>query len=167
MPRAARQMLTGMTKRNLIKTRLISGFHLAVRSSLFWDATQRIGKVSTYVSVRNTFPVFKSKTVFCLTHGDGPDRMSRNFGKCQSTDKIHPRTNHEDPEWEQSYRSTLSLSLALDVGEWSMTRPGRFTSGKKAWYQLYRGECGGTVVKVLCYWVRWDRGGTVVKVLCY
>ena len=85
-----------------------------MRSSFFWHVTQRIGKVSTYVSVQTTFPIFKGKTVFCLIYGDGPDRLSRSFGKYQSTGKIHPRTCRESPEREQRYNTTLSLTSALD-----------------------------------------------------
>jgi len=51
-------------------------------------------------------------------------------GKSKGKGKVHPRTNHEDPEGEQRYISTLSLTLALDVGGWSTPRPGRFTTGK-------------------------------------
>jgi len=29
-------------------------------------------------------------------------------------DKVHPRTDHEDPEGEYRYSSTLSLNSALD-----------------------------------------------------
>jgi hypothetical protein len=32
--------------------------------------------------------------------------------------KILPRTGHEGPDGEQRYSSTLSLTLALDVGGW-------------------------------------------------
>ena len=32
--------------------------------------------------------------------------------------KIHPRTQHEGPEREQMYSSTLSFTLALDGGGW-------------------------------------------------
>ena len=38
---------------------------------------------------------------------------------------VHPRTGHEGPEGEERYSSTLSLTLALDGGEWSTPRPGR------------------------------------------
>jgi hypothetical protein len=30
--------------------------------------------------------------------------------------KVHPRTGHKGPEREYRYSSTLSLTLALDVG---------------------------------------------------
>jgi hypothetical protein len=36
------------------------------------------------------------------------------------------------------YRSTLSLTLALDGGGWSNPRPGRFTPGKETRYPFYR-----------------------------
>jgi hypothetical protein len=50
--------------------------------------------------------------------------------------KVFPTTGHEGPEGEKSYSSTLSLTLALDVGGWSTPRPGRFTPGKETWYSL-------------------------------
>jgi hypothetical protein len=34
--------------------------------------------------------------------------------------------------WEWRYRSTHSLTSALDGGEWSASRPGRFTPRKRA-----------------------------------
>jgi hypothetical protein len=52
--------------------------------------------------------------------------------------KVLPRTDHEDPEGEERYSSTLSLTLALDEGGWSNPRPYRFTPGKEARYPLYR-----------------------------
>jgi hypothetical protein len=36
------------------------------------------------------------------------------------------------------YSSTLSLTLALDEGGWSIPRPDRFTPGKETRYPLYR-----------------------------
>jgi hypothetical protein len=44
--------------------------------------------------------------------------------------KIHPRTDHEGPEGEWTYNSTLPLTSALDGGGWSTPRPGSFTPGK-------------------------------------
>jgi hypothetical protein len=44
--------------------------------------------------------------------------------------KVHLITGHEGTEGEQTYSSTLSLTLALDGGGWSTPRPGRFSSGK-------------------------------------
>ena len=44
--------------------------------------------------------------------------------------EVHPRTGHEGPDGEQMYSSTLSLTSALDGGEQSTPRPGRFTPGK-------------------------------------
>jgi hypothetical protein len=41
--------------------------------------------------------------------------------------------------WEWRYSSTHSLTSALDGGEWSHSRPGRFTlKGKSTWYPLAR-----------------------------
>jgi hypothetical protein len=44
--------------------------------------------------------------------------------------KVRPRTGYEGPQEEQRYRSTLSLTSALDGGGWSTPRPDRFTPGK-------------------------------------
>jgi hypothetical protein len=44
--------------------------------------------------------------------------------------KVHPRTGHKGPQGEKVYSSTLSLTLALDRGGWSMPCPSHFTSGK-------------------------------------
>jgi hypothetical protein len=40
------------------------------------------------------------------------------------------RTDHEDPEGEYRYSSTLPSTSALDGGGWSTPRSGRFTPGK-------------------------------------
>ena len=50
--------------------------------------------------------------------------------KRRDKSKVHPRTDHECPEWELGYSSTISLTPALDGGGWSTPRPGRFTPGK-------------------------------------
>jgi hypothetical protein len=50
--------------------------------------------------------------------------------------KVHPRTGHEGPEGEQRYISTLSLTSALDGGEWSTPHPAHFTTGKDPVYGL-------------------------------
>ena len=44
--------------------------------------------------------------------------------------KGHPITDHEGPEEEQMYSSTLPSTSALDVGGWSTQHPGRITPGK-------------------------------------
>jgi hypothetical protein len=53
-------------------------------------------------------------------------------------DKILPTTGYEDPQGEYKYSSILSLTSALDEGEWLAPRPGRFTPVKKTQYPLYR-----------------------------
>jgi hypothetical protein len=45
--------------------------------------------------------------------------------------KVHPKTDHEDPEEVYRYNSTLSLTSALDGGGWSMPHPGCLTPNKK------------------------------------
>jgi len=42
--------------------------------------------------------------------------------------EVHSRNCHESPAAEQSYRFTLSLTLALDGRGWSTPGSGRFTS---------------------------------------
>jgi hypothetical protein len=49
--------------------------------------------------------------------------------KGKGTSKVHPKTGHEGPQGEWRYSSTLSLTSALDGGEWSTSRLGRFTPG--------------------------------------
>jgi len=50
--------------------------------------------------------------------------------KVKGKGKGHPRTDHENPEGEQIYSSTLSLTSALDADGWSTSRPGRFNPRK-------------------------------------
>jgi len=51
--------------------------------------------------------------------------------------KFHPRTVHEGREGECMYRSTLSLTSALD-GEWVINTTSWLTCGKDTHYSLYR-----------------------------
>ena len=43
--------------------------------------------------------------------------------------KVHNITDHEGPEGEYGYNSTLSLTSSLDEGEWLKPRPDRFSPG--------------------------------------
>jgi hypothetical protein len=52
--------------------------------------------------------------------------------------KICPRTDHEVPEGEYRYSSTLSLTSALNVSGWLTPRPGRFTPREKDPVPIYR-----------------------------
>jgi hypothetical protein len=52
--------------------------------------------------------------------------------------KIRPRAGHKGAEGEYSYRSSLSLTSAVDGGGRLTPRPGLFTSGKESRYLLYR-----------------------------
>ena len=52
--------------------------------------------------------------------------------------KVRPRTGYEGPEGDYRYRSTLSLTSALDGGEWLTPHLGRFTPGKGTRYPLHR-----------------------------
>ena len=55
---------------------------------------------------------------------------------------VHPRTDHKDPDMEQSYNSTLSLNSALGRVGGQRHPFDRFTPGKKTRYTLYRMLCG-------------------------
>ena len=50
--------------------------------------------------------------------------------ECKGKGKGHPITDHEDPEREQRYSSTLPSTSALHGGGWSTPGPGSFTPGK-------------------------------------
>ena len=52
--------------------------------------------------------------------------------------KVRPRTDHEGPDGEYRYSSTLSLTSALEGGGLLTPRPGRFTPRKEKPYPLYR-----------------------------
>ena len=56
----------------------------------------------------------------------------------QLYNELHPKTDHEHPERECMYSSTLSLTSGLDGGGLSTPRAGRFTPGKETRYPLYR-----------------------------
>jgi hypothetical protein len=55
----------------------------------------------------------------------------------KNTLKVHPVTCHKGPEGEEMFSSILSLTSALDGGEWSTPFHVRFTP-RKTWYPLYR-----------------------------
>jgi len=69
-------------------------------------------------------------------------RNPKNFTTGEGKGKIHPRTDHEDPEGEQKYSCTLSLTSVLDDGGWSMLRPGRFILKEENRCSWYRRLCG-------------------------
>ena len=52
--------------------------------------------------------------------------------------RFHPFVAHEGPQGEQSYSSTLLLTLALEGGEESASRPGRTLPLGKTRHPLYR-----------------------------
>ena len=64
-------------------------------------------------------------------------KRSRGKGKGNG----HRRTGHEGPEGKQRYRSTLSLTSALDGCGCLMPRSGFFTLGEETRYALYRRLC--------------------------
>jgi hypothetical protein len=57
---------------------------------------------------------------------------------CVLKGEVHPRTGHKSPEGSKRYSSTLSLTLALDGGGWSIPCPGQFTPSKEMQYPLYK-----------------------------
>jgi len=62
--------------------------------------------------------------------------------KLKSKGKIRPLTDHEGPEEEHKYCSTLSSTSVLDVGGWLMPCPSHFNSRKEMSRALYRGWVG-------------------------
>jgi hypothetical protein len=63
------------------------------------------------------------------------------FGKIFLTGikwKVQPRTDHGGPKGESRYNSTLSSTLVLDVGGWSMLHPGGLTPRRDTWYPSCR-----------------------------
>jgi hypothetical protein len=56
--------------------------------------------------------------------------------------EVLPITDHEGPEGEQMYSSTLSSTSKLDAVGWSTPRPDRFTPQGKTRYPLYRNLVG-------------------------
>jgi hypothetical protein len=72
-------------------------------------------------------PENKANLVAGLREGRGHRYL---LGKSSSKSKICPATDHDGPEEEYRYTSTLSLTLALHGGGWSRPRPGRFTPEK-------------------------------------
>ena len=53
-------------------------------------------------------------------------------------DKFRPITSHEGPEGEYRYRSTFSLTSALDRNGWLTSLPGRFTCRNETRCPFYR-----------------------------
>ena len=87
---------------------------------------------------------FSNKPKYCT---QAKDDNSTLLLPCTSADcrkgkgKGH-RTTWYESTTQYEYSSTLSLTPALDVGGWSMPRPGSFTSWKQTSYPLYRRLCG-------------------------
>ena len=91
------------------------------------------------VTVLLCYSVAKYDTVYC--------HLNTKYA-FKGKGKFHPATGHEGPEGRYRSTSALSLTSALDGGEWLTPRPGRFTPGQETWYPLYRrlggpqGRCG-------------------------
>ena len=66
----------------------------------------------------------------CLLFNFCYSRIATFGHKSNRKDKGHPRTGHEDPQVEQTYSCTLSLTSALDRGGRSTPRFGHFTPRK-------------------------------------
>jgi hypothetical protein len=78
--------------------------------------------------------------------------ISKGKGKnCPSAFKWEPR--HEGVLWEWRYSSTHSLTSALDWGEWSASRPGRFTPRERVPSNHWMGA-GWVPVPFLTRWWR-------------
>jgi hypothetical protein len=60
------------------------------------------------------------------------------MGVFKGKGKVRPTRDHEGPEGEQKYSSTLSLTLALDGDGWLKPHPSCFTAGIETWYPLCR-----------------------------
>jgi hypothetical protein len=119
--------------------------------SFFWDTKPR-----HWVGGSRHFEVTSTKAPWTVTSDTPLPKSSKlaHFGCFQvvcitklfenrGKGKIHFRTGHECLQGEKQCSSTLYLSSALDGGEWSTSRPGRFTPGKETRYPLYM-RLGGT-----------------------
>jgi hypothetical protein len=60
------------------------------------------------------------------------------FLKWEDKSKVGPRTDHESPEGEQKYISTVSSTSALDCGAWSKPSCSCFISSKDKRYPMYK-----------------------------
>jgi hypothetical protein len=56
--------------------------------------------------------------------------MSKKSDQNRNKGKARPRTGYEDPQGEQGYNSTVSLTSALDGSGWLTPCRGRSTPGK-------------------------------------
>ena len=58
------------------------------------------------------------------------ERKENRMRICEGKDEVHSRTDHEGPEGEKRYSSTISLTSALDVGGGFNATPRPLYSGK-------------------------------------
>jgi hypothetical protein len=86
------------------------------------------------------FQLFKN-SFFVLDPGSSPllrkllwkvNVKGKGKGKVAPVLFLNWATRHEGVLWEWKYSSTHSLNSALDGGEWSASRPGRFTPKERA-----------------------------------
>jgi hypothetical protein len=93
-------------------------------------------ELNIHILFRKTFSTVKNypRRIECQTAGNICNR--RITSKTLHV-KIRPRKDHEVPEGEWRYSSTLSLTSALDGGGWLRPRPGRFTPMIESLYALY------------------------------
>jgi hypothetical protein len=68
-----------------------------------------------FINVFIKFNVFGSSVTVCHFYS-----LVSRPGSNQFVLKVHPITGHEGPEGEQRYNSTLSLTLALDGGRFTL-----------------------------------------------
>jgi hypothetical protein len=96
--------------------------------------------------MRCLFPVglmIKQLVAFCVAlRGWYLQRRSGVLPWRKVKGNFHPSIGHEGKEGKQRDSSTLSLTSAVDGGEWSTPHPGHFTPRKETQCPLYRREGG-------------------------
>jgi hypothetical protein len=80
------------------------------------------------------FQAFSKFWACCSTHTDRSNKRK----SVLKVRKVRPRTDHEGPAGKLRYKSTLSLTPALDEGGWSTLQPGGLTRGRKTRYPFFR-----------------------------
>ena len=86
-------------------------------------------KIRCYMGVSWLSFYFRRNPSISKSTNQGGAKLSRDR-KVLKKIKFHPITDHEGPEGEWSYSSTLSLTPALDGVGGQRHAPGRFTPGK-------------------------------------
>jgi hypothetical protein len=94
--------------------------------------------------MQGTTVLFKSYDIFCRIDWWVVSIVSKvRKGKGKDKYTIDPKTRHEGPEGEQSYSSTLSLTMTPDVVGGQRHAPTASPAGKRTgWYPFYRRLAG-------------------------